>query len=665
MSGTVTPLPARPGLLAAQADFASIGRAVAGGPDRTRARPWWIAFAGACGLLAVFAAALFWLLLNGVGVWDNNNPVVWALDIVAYDWWIGIACGALLVSTTLRLTGAPWRSAIDRVAETATVLAAAAAALYPIIHLGRPWVFYWTLPYPNTLALWPQFRSPLVWDAVDIVSFLGLASSIWYLGLLPDLAALRDRAFEAALAELRAADAGRGRRRRTTLLRAQAYGILALGWRGAVVHWERWLLATRTLAVLGLILVVSLQTGASVMLAGSVLPGWHDTLLPVTFLIGSLLSGVGVTAALTVLVRRALALEALITERHLAALGRLMLVLGLASAYCYATEIFASLLHGDAFDRAVVVRRLAGAHAWAFWTIVACALLPVQLFWLRAARRSGPAVALVGILVAVGSFADHFMLLIVTLSHDFLPSSAHSYAAGAWGVATLAGSVGLFLALLLIGLRTLPMVSIVETRRLAEAHPQGPAAGEAAPREPETAPAPLWGVTAEFASARDLAAAMRTVGSLGARREAYGPVPMPEAAEILGQPAGHIPLFALAAALAGAAAFMAMCLYAVGIDYVFDIGGRPRLSWQSFVVPSVSFGMLCGALATVLALLVENRLPRLNHPAFNIPDFTRATQDRFFLAFEARDDRFDAERIERALLSLRGPRALMIRRVPR
>ena len=663
MSGTLSP---RAGLLGAEEDFASIGRAVAGAPARARSRAWWIAFAGACGLLGVFAAALAWLLLNGVGIWHNNNPVVWALDIVAYDWWIGIACGALLTSAILRLAGAAWRSGIDRIAETTAVLAAAAAALYPIIHLGRPWVFYWTLPYPNTLALWPQFRSPLVWDAIDIVSFLGVCLGLWYVGLLPDFAVLRDRAFEAARAEGRAADEGSGRRRRRTMLRAQIYGILALGWRGAATHWERWVLATRTLSALAIVLVVALQTGASVMLAGTVLPGWHDTLLPVTFLAASLLSGVGVTAALAVLVRRALHLEVLITERHLDLMARLMLGLGLVSAYCYGTEIFSSLLHGDAFDRSVLVRRLAGPHAWAFWLIVVFALLPVQLFWRAALRRSGLVVALVGIAAAIGSFGDHFMLLIVTLSHDFLPSSAHPYSMGVWGIATLLGSVGLFLALLLLGLRTLPMVSITETRRFAESHADGRASGERAPTAAETDEAPLWGVSAEFAQAGDLAAAVEALKDrdLGARIETYGPVPMARVARALGHPAGILPLLALGAALAGGLAFMAMCLYASGIDYVFDVGGRPRFSWQSFMVPSVSFGTLCGGLATVLALLFQNRLPRLNHPAFAIPGFARASEDRFFLALEATGPRFDPARIEGALARLPQGRPLMVRRVP-
>ncbi|PIK71377.1 polysulfide reductase, partial [Methylobacterium frigidaeris] len=565
-------------------------------------------------------------------------------------------------SASLRLTGAAWRSGIDRIAETTAILAAAAAALYPIIHLGRPWVFYWTLPYPNTLALWPQFRSPLVWDAVDIISFLGVCLGLWYVGLLPDLASLRDRAFEAVLTEAEE----RGRSRRLTLLKAQVYGILALGWRGASTHWERWLLATRTLSALALVLVVSLQTGASVMLAGTVLPGWHDTLLPVTFLAASLLSGVGVTAALTVLVRRALGLEALITERHIALMARLMLALGLASAYCYATEIFSSLLHGDAYDRAVLVRRLSGSHAWAFWIIVVFALLPVQLFWFAPFRRSGLVVALVGVAAAIGSFGDHFMLLIVTLSHDFLPSSAHPYSMGAWGLATLAGSIGLFLALLLLGLRTLPMVSITETRRFAERHPDGRPSGERAPTLAETAEARLWGISAEFDDAGALAAAVKAMKErdLGARIETYGPVPMRRAADILGRPAGILQFLALGAALAGGTAFMAMCLYATGFDYVFDVGGRPLFSWQAFLVPSMSFGTLCGGLTTVLALLFQNRLPRLNHPAFAIPGFTKASEDRFFLALEAAGPRFDPARIEQALARLPDGRPLMVRRVP-
>jgi len=418
-------------------------------------RRWWLAFAGAMALLGVLYAALLALFIEGVGAWGNNVPVTWALDIVSYDWWIGVACGGLLVSALFLLLGAQWRSALNRITETLALIAAAAAAVYPIIHLGRPWDFYWTLPYPNTLLLYPQFRSPLFWDAVDILSFLVVALSFWYIGLIPDLATLRD----SAIARIRQRDQ-RG------LLRAQLYGIVALGWRGSALHWHRWTQAYRITALLGIIVVVSLQTGAAVMFAGSIEPGWHDTLLPVAFIAAALFAGVGFIAAASVLIRAILALEGLITARHLDVLAKLLLLLGLVNLYCYAAEIFMTLLGGDDFEIAVLHRRIEGPHAWAFWTIAIAALLPPHLFWIAAARRSAVALFVVGLLVAIGMYADHFMIIVVTLQHDFLPSASHPYAADGWGIATFAGSIGLFLALILLALRCLLIVSIMETRRL-------------------------------------------------------------------------------------------------------------------------------------------------------------------------------------------------------
>ncbi|MCK2055914.1 quinol:electron acceptor oxidoreductase subunit ActD [Methylobacterium sp. 37f] len=631
-------------------------------------RRWWIAFAAASGLLALFFGVILVLLFTGVGIWNNNNAVVWALDIASYDWWIGIACGSVVVAGTLRLTDAPWRGAINRIAETNALLCTLAAGLYPIIHLGRPWFFYWNLPYPNTLGLWPQFRSPLVWDAVDIVSFLVVTVSLWYLGLLPDLATLRDRAY--AEAEIKSRRAGRPRR--WPRLKAQAYGIAAAGWRGSASHWQLWGQAYRIVALLGLLLVVALQTGASVMFAGSVLPGWHDTILPVTELVNAVFSGVAVIAALAVLIRAVYGLDDLITERHVERLARLLLGLGLASLYCHGAEFLSGFLHGDAFERATLVRRLTGAQAWAFWTVLTCALLPVHLFWWARFRRSGPTLALVGGLVAIGAYADHVMVLVVTLSHDFLPSSALAYRVGLWGVATFAGSVGLFLVLLLLVLRTLPVLSIADLRAAAPAEPRAPAGPVPADR-PVGAETPLWGVSAEFDTEADMACAMRALArphphhGTTVRLDAFGPVPMPDALDGLARRNRSILPYALGASLAGGAAFYGMCVYATAYGYVFDVGGRPRFSWPSFVVPSLSFGVMCGTLAVHTVFLFVNRLPRLNHPAFNIPEFGRASQDRYFLAAEARSTDFDAARIERRLVSLPegGGRPLAIRRVPR
>lgn len=664
-------------VIAADETLAGIGARLTGLVlDPPVNRRWWIAFALACGLASVYAAALAYLLVAGVGIWDNNTPVVWAMDIASYDWWIGIASGSLLVSAVLLLVGAEWRCAVNRIAETVALLGTIAAGLYPIIHLGRPWFFYWNLPYLNTFDLYPQFRSPLVWDATNIVSYLVVCVSFWYIGLLPDLATLRDRAFEAA--QKRAGEGGLGPA--LALLRARGYGLLAAGWRSSAIHWQRWVEAYRTIALLGCLLVVSLQTGASVMFAGSVLPGWHDTLLPVTFLVGAVLSGVGLTAALVVAIRAIYRLDALVTERHLDILARMILVLGLASLYCHAAEVFSTLLHGDAFDRATLMRRLGGNHAWAFWTLVVCGLLPVQVFWLARARRSGLAIALVGVLVAVGTYADHMMVLVVTLQHDFLPSSAQAYAVGFWGLATFAGSVGLFLVLLLLFVRYLPVVSIVETRQLALSHNPGQAQAEARSGETPANPAeaehgrtdaPLWGIAAEFASPAALAAAARALADereTPVRFDAHGPVPMPEVVEALRLPDRPVRGYALAGAALGGFGFLALCLWCTLWLYPLDIGGRPQVSWPSFVVPSVSVAMMTGTLAIHLALLVLNRLPRLNHPAFNIPGFLRSSRDRFFLAAELREGHEDeAERIERRLAALPedGGRPLAIRRVPR
>ncbi len=414
---------------------------------------WWIAFAVSLGMTGLLALAVLLLLIEGVGLWGNNIPVTWALDIVSYDWWIGVASGGLLVSATFMLLGAEWRGALNRLTETGAVLAAVAAGIYPIMHLGRPWLFYWNLPYPNTLLLWPQFRSPLFWDAVDIISFLGVSITVWFIGILPDLATLRDRALE----DLRA---GNGR----TPLRVQVYGIAVLGWRGSVAQWHRWLQAYRTTALFAVILVVSLQTGAAVMFAGSVEPGWHDTLLPVAFLFGAIFSGVAFMTLVAVVLRGVFGLAGLVTARHLDVLAKLLLGLGLINLYCYAAEFYGTLLGGRSFDTALLARRFGGTHAWALWTLVICALLPVHVFWFARARRSATMLLIVGLLVSAGLYADHFMVIVVTLQHDFLPSSAHPYSVALWGVLTFLGSVGLFFTLALLALRYLPLVSIVESR---------------------------------------------------------------------------------------------------------------------------------------------------------------------------------------------------------
>ena len=445
----------------ARGTWASAGRLVTTVTLEHQARwRWWIAFGVALGLVGVLAASVFWLLYEGVGVWGNNVPVTWALDIVGYDWWIGVATGSLAVSALLLLLGAEWRGAVNRLAETVALLGVCAAGLYPIIHLGRPWFFYWTLPYPNTFLLWPQVRSPLFWDAIDIFSFLGTAFLFWFTGLIPDLAAMRDRAIE--LMDAGAGKPGDSWRR----LKAQLYGIPALGWRGSVTHWQRWEHSYRAIAVLGLVVILSLQTGAALMFAGTVEPGWHDPMLPVTYIVGALLSGLAVTSTLFAVIRFVLPYRTLITPRHVDLLAWLMLALSILFLYCDVCSFGATALFGSAFDQGVMTRRLHGAHAWATWGGILCSVLPPQLFWIPAFRRSGTLLGAVGILVAFGAWCDHFMLIVITLQQDFLPAASHPYAISAIGMATFVGTAGLFLFLFLLALRYVPVISIVNLRWL-------------------------------------------------------------------------------------------------------------------------------------------------------------------------------------------------------
>ena len=630
--------------------YASIGRDVSqialAHPSRKR---WWLAMGVAALLIGVFAASLGWLFWEGVGIWGNNIPVTWALDIVAYDWWIGVACGGMLTSATLVLLGVEWRSSINRITETMTVIAAAAAGAYPIIHLGRPWFFYWNLPYPNTLGLWPQFRSPLYWDAVDIISFLGVSLTFWYIGLLPDFAALRDRAFERAQAK------------QGSLLRAQIYGIAACGWRGSAAHWQRWTQTYRTLALLGVVVVVALQTGAAVMFAGTVEPGWHDTLQPVSFLFAALFAGLGVVAVLAVALRSVFALDALITERHLGVLASLLLGTGLIMAYCYASEFFYTLLKGDPFDIAVLSRRFGGSHAWAWWTILIGAVAAGAAFLVR----RGAALARCSVRGRPACRGRHVGR---PLHGDRRDVAARFPALSR---APLRDRLLGRRDFRRFGGRVPVPAAHVPALSAGGLHPGDAAAGarsiaEAAMTEVgQESEAPLWGVSAEFATPDGMLAAIHALRDrdLG-RIDAFSPVPVAGLQDALRLPEKPVTRFAALGAAVGAVFMMGMCIYATAYDYVFDIGNRPRFSWQAFVVPTASFAMLTGAIAAWLAFFVLNRLPRLNHPAFNIPGIARATEDRFFVAVEARHERFDPPRIE-AIMRTLGERPLGVHRVPR
>lgn len=621
---------------------------------------WWIAFAGACGLIGLFAASL-------VHLWAANaaTPVVSALAIASYDWWVGIAHGSLLVSAVLLLAGVEWRCAVIRIAETVALLGAIVAGFYALLPLGRPGWLDPALPWRGTVGLLPPFGSPAAWDATGLACCIVVCAGLWYVGLLPDLATLRGGAIEAAQVQAKDGRAGR----LPSLLRARVFSLLAVGWRGSAVQWQRWIEAYRAIALLGALLVIVLQAGAAVELAGSAPPGRHDTLLPVTLLVGAVLSGVGITGAVIVVVRDVYGLGGLITQRHLDVLARMILVLGLASLYCHVTASLSTLLYGDAFAQEIVLRGFDGDLAWVFWTIVVCGLLPVQVFWLPRARRSGLLVAGVGALVAIGAYADHVMFLVVSLRNEGVPLATEASGPAIGDIVTFAGSIGLFLALLLLVLRSLPIVSIAQTRQLAIAHNE-PETLETTPvtERPDHIAAPIGRIGAVFASEKALAAAVNALlgRDRSLRLDACGPVPMPSVFEAL-RPAEHpIRRTALVSSLTGGFGFLALCLAGALWLSPLGTGARLRASWPFFVLPSVAVALMTGTLAILVALLVRSRLPQRSAFSEGI-GFPRTSKSRFRLTAEIRSGTDDAERIAQRLAGLPADAGLpsAITKVPR
>lgn len=415
--------------------------------DHPGQQRWLIAFACSLALLGLFVVSLGYLFLAGVGIWGNNIPVTWGFDIINYVWWIGIGNAGTLISALLLILRQTWRNALNRFAETMTLLAALCAAIYPVIHLGRPWYFYWNLPYPNSMLLWPQFRSPLIWDATAILVYLLLSLMFWYIGLLPDLATLRDRA--------------------SSLVKRKIYGVLALGWRGTATHWARWRQAYGILAALAVPLVVSVHSGVGLLFATSLEPGWHGTVLPPFFVFGAVFSGFAVVSMIALSLRAAFSIRELVTDAHIDLLAKVLLGTGLATAYGYLMELFIAWYGGESFEQALMLDRLGGTYAWSFWGVILCNVVAIQPLWFAAVRRSALAFFLISLSVAVGMWFERFMIIVITLHRDFLPSSTHFYWPTFWDWATFAGSIGLFLTFMLLFVRYLPMISIFEVREMA------------------------------------------------------------------------------------------------------------------------------------------------------------------------------------------------------
>ena len=411
-------------------------------------------------LVMALTVSLTYLVFTGIGIWGNNIPVGWAFDIINFVWWIGIGHAGTLISAILLLFKQDWRTSINRFAEAMTLFAVICAAIFPVFHTGRPWLAaYWLFPYPNTMTLWPNFRSPLIWDVFAVSTYASVSAVFWFVGLIPDLATFRDRAEHPALQRL--------------------YGMLALGWRGSAKHWYRYETAYLLLAGLSTPLVLSVHTVVSFDFAVAVLPGWHATIFPPYFVAGAIYAGFAMVLTLAIPLRAMYKLHDFITMRHLENMAKVTLITGLVVVYGYSCEAFFGWYSGNEYERFMMKNRIYyGPYAWSYWMLLLCNFIVPQLLWSKRLRRNLAVVFTVCMFVNVGMWLERFVIIVTSLHRDFLPSSWQMYYPTIWDFTTLAGTIGLFVTLMFVFVRVLPMISIFEMRTLVpEATTKNPEGG--------------------------------------------------------------------------------------------------------------------------------------------------------------------------------------------
>ena len=411
-------------------------------------RPGWlVGFALAFGVMSMFLMAITWLLIKGTGIWGVNIPVGWGFAIVNFVWWIGIGHAGTLISAILLLFRQKWRMSISRFAEAMTIFAVMCAAIFPVFHTGRPWVAaYWLFPYPNTMGLWPQFRSPLIWDVFAVSTYATVSILFWYVGLIPDLATMRDRA--------------------RNIWVKRIYGVVALGWRGSAMHWQRYEVASLLLAGLATPLVLSVHTVVSFDFAVSVIPGWHATIFPPYFVAGAIYSGFAMVLTLAIPIRAYYGLEDFITLRHIQNMAKVMLATGLIVVYGYSVEAFMGWYSANRYETFMISNRMFGNYWYMYWFLILCNGVTPQLLWFKKVRTNIPLLFVISLIVNTGMWLERFVIVVTSLSRDFLPSSWSMYAGTKWDWMTYIGTLGLFTWLLFLFLRFVPMISMFEMRTI-------------------------------------------------------------------------------------------------------------------------------------------------------------------------------------------------------
>ena len=407
---------------------------------------WVFGFLVGFSLLMLLNVVVTLLMVYGVGIWGLNIPVGWAFAITNFVWWIGIGHAGTLISAILLLLHQKWRTSINRFAEAMTIFAVMCAGMFPLLHMGRPWLFFYLMPYPNPMWLWPQFRSPLVWDVFAVSTYFTVSLLFWFIGMVPDLATLRDRAKNKAAKIV--------------------YGMLSMGWRGSAIHWSRYEFASLLLAGLATPLVLSVHTVVSFDFTIGIVPGWHSTIFPPYFVAGAIYSGFAMVLTLAIPIRKYYNLEDLVTMRHLDIMAKVMLATGMIVAYSYAVETFMAFYSANLYERYMMMNRMTGPYCVVYWALITCNLVIPQALWSRKVRRNIPLLFTISIIVNVGMWLERFVIIVVSLSRDFLPSKWDMFYPTRWDWATYLGTIGLFFTLFFLFIRFLPMISIVEIRSL-------------------------------------------------------------------------------------------------------------------------------------------------------------------------------------------------------
>src|SRR5579871_6187133 len=456
--------PPEPVLLPGQT-YASIDEKISAIVIKRPLTPGWLfgtllAFA----FISLLTFTIVYLIARGIGIWGVDVPVAWGFAIANFVWWIGIGHAGTLISAILLLLNQKWRTSINQFAEAMTLFAVACAGLFPLLHLGRPWAFYWLFPYPNTMALWPQFRSPLIWDFFAVSTYLTVSLLFWYQGLIPDAAAVRDRSRHP--------------------LKRLFFGIVSLGWRGSAIHWKYYETCYWLLAALATPLVVSVHSVVSMDFAVGIVPGWHSTIFPPYFVAGAIFSGFAMVLTLAIPLRNFYHLEEFVTLRHLENMGKILLVTGLVVSYGYFQETLMAWYSGDRFEWFMTQDRAFGNYSFAYWLYILCNVVAPQTMWVRKWRTNVLWLFVLSLIVQIGMWTERVVIVVQSLHRDFMPSARHMYYPTVWDWAALTGSLGLFAGLFFLFIRILPMIPAHEIQKLAherEPHPETPPAAAAPP----------------------------------------------------------------------------------------------------------------------------------------------------------------------------------------